>query len=138
MLLLKMRGSSRSRSLSDEGAITDIGRHAEPRRQRRQIGQKRAQAAAQTKKIGRTMRKWLTMCWGGGASSNVSKEDLERAREKERLILVDSDDEGEEQQQKESSGMLGEKRKAYVPQYAGAAFLRTATSRPMKQRNEVL
>ena len=79
----------------------------------------------------------MTMCWGGGASSGVSREDLERAREKERLLLVDFDDD-EEAQPQEGSGMLSEKKKAYVPQYAAASFLRTATSRPMKKRNEVV
>jgi hypothetical protein len=130
-----MNRSSRSRSLSDEGDITDIGRHSDPHRRRRQVGQKRSVALAKTKKFGRVMKKWLTMCWGGG-SSCCSKSELEKAREKEMLLLEDSDDEAIVETGEEVPVI--KKKAAYVPQHAAASFLRTATPRRMRRANEVM
>lgn len=84
------------------------------------------------------MKKWLTMCWGGGHSSSnnsrISKADLDKAREKEMLLLEDSEDEG----MGEDVPVIQKKRAAYVPQHAAASFVRTATSRRMRKANEVL
>lgn len=131
-----MRGSSRSRSLSDEGDVTDIGRHPTPHRHRRQVGQRRATAKAQSKKIVKAMTKWLTMCWGGGNSSH--KLVYEKAREKELLLLEDSDDEVMVGEKMEEEVPVVRKKAAYVPQHAASSFLRTATPRRMRRANEVV
>jgi hypothetical protein len=86
------------------------------------------------------MKKWLTMCWGGGHSSStsnnsrISKADLDKAREKEMLLLEDSEDEG----MGEDAPVIQRKKAAYVPQHAATSFMRTATSRRMRKANEVL
>lgn len=87
------------------------------------------------------MKKWLTMCWGGGSSSSssCSRADLEKAREKEMLLLEDSDDEMAGAEMGDRVPVVQKKKKAaYVPQHAAASFLRTATPRRLRKANPAL
>lgn len=132
-----MRGHSRSRSLTDAGDITNIGRKSDPTQRRNSYTSKTAE---RSRKVLREMRGWFGMCWGG--SKRVAEE--ERAYEKEKLLEEDSDEElepGEERgdwDEKDTlvvvNGEAEEEGKAYAPKHAKTSFLRTAT--PWRMRWE--